>query len=137
LRPYSVGASLTGNFHGTAGACRFATKSSPPLKTPQSGVIHADDAKWREFIRDYAECENHPGIYILGCFARRVTLYSQQVRALNLIYGLHAIGELKAGEPVVVIGAGAAGPRVEGILPFGTLGKAGNCGFMMLCWVRL
>jgi HI0933-like protein len=68
-----------------------------------------EEAQWREFIKDYAECENHPGIYILGCFARHVTLYSQQVRALNLVYGLYAIGELKAGEQVVVIGAGAAG----------------------------
>ena len=67
------------------------------------------EAEWRNLLKEYAECQTHPGIYILGCFARHVTLYSQQVRALNLIYGLHKTGQLKEGDSIVVIGAGAAG----------------------------
>jgi len=50
-----------------------------------------------------------PAIYILGCFAERVTLYSQQVRALNLLDGLVETGRLQAGQKVCVIGAGAGG----------------------------
>lgn len=49
------------------------------------------------------------GVYALGCIDHRVTLYSQQVRALNLAAALVARGDAHAEEPVVVIGAGAAG----------------------------
>jgi len=48
-------------------------------------------------------------IYILGCFAQHLTLFSQQVRALNLIYGLFKSGKLVRGANVAVIGGGAAG----------------------------
>lgn len=52
----------------------------------------------------------HEGIYVLGCFERRVTLYSQQVRGTNLAFSLNAAGELKETNGVVaVIGGGAAG----------------------------
>ena len=47
--------------------------------------------------------------YLLGSFAKRVTLYSQQVRALNLIYALHKTNKFEKGSRVVVVGAGAAG----------------------------
>lgn len=36
-------------------------------------------------------------VYVLGSFERRITLYSQQVRALNLVYALTAAGHLAAG----------------------------------------
>jgi len=48
-------------------------------------------------------------VYILGSFARRVTLYSQQVRALNLVFALQRANRLKKSTKVAVIGAGAAG----------------------------
>jgi hypothetical protein len=48
-------------------------------------------------------------IYVLGCFARRVTLYTQQVRALNLIYALKQQGRLGPGTHLGIIGGGAAG----------------------------
>ena len=48
-------------------------------------------------------------MYVLGSFERRITLYSQQVRALNLVYELTAAGHLTAGQHVAVIGGGAAG----------------------------
>jgi hypothetical protein len=48
-------------------------------------------------------------IFVLGCFARHVTIYSQQVRALNLIWTLdHDYGGLKQ-KRVAIIGAGGAG----------------------------
>jgi tetratricopeptide (TPR) repeat protein len=50
-----------------------------------------------------------PGAFVLGSFERRVTLYSQQVRALSLIQALFAEHRLKAGERVAIVGGGAAG----------------------------
>ncbi len=49
------------------------------------------------------------GVFILGCFEQRVTLYSQQVRALNFIHALFETGKLKQGSKVLVVGGGAAG----------------------------
>ncbi|HEY1945507.1 MAG TPA: FAD-dependent oxidoreductase [Bryobacteraceae bacterium] len=53
--------------------------------------------------------DSMPDVYLLGCYARRVTLYSQQVRALNLIYALREEGKLVKDCEVAVIGGGAAG----------------------------
>jgi len=73
--------------------------------------IHAELTKeqWQDLIKTYAEVSTYPGVYILGCFAKRVTLYSQQVRAFNLVYGLHETEVIKRGRSAAVIGAGAAG----------------------------
>jgi hypothetical protein len=43
--------------------------------------------------------ENTP-IYVLRTLERRITVYSQQVRALNLVYALHTEGEIKPGYSV-------------------------------------
>jgi len=50
-------------------------------------------------------------VFILGCFARYATLYSQQVRALNLVTALRGAGLIPRGHPprIAVIGAGAGG----------------------------
>jgi hypothetical protein len=48
-------------------------------------------------------------LYIVGCLERRVTLYSQQVRALNLVHALIETGKLTATKKIAVVGAGAAG----------------------------
>ncbi|EPX57567.1 hypothetical protein D187_004916 [Cystobacter fuscus DSM 2262] len=53
-----------------------------------------------------------PGLYVLGCFERRVTLLSQQVRALNLVYALCERNLLLPEGRVCVIGGGAAGMTV-------------------------
>ncbi len=50
-----------------------------------------------------------PGVYVLGCLDRRVTIYSQQVRALNLAAALFEGKKVAPGDSVVVVGAGAAG----------------------------
>lgn len=53
---------------------------------------------------------DEPGVYILGCLReQRVTIRSQQVRALNLISALLSSGILQAGMSVAIIGGGAAG----------------------------
>ena len=64
---------------------------------------------WNKTLRTQFRVPGFPGLYVLGCYARRVTLYSQQVRALNLIYGLFKTQALKKGEEVVVVGGGGAG----------------------------
>ena len=46
---------------------------------------------------------------MLGSFARYVTIYSQQVRALNLVDALAKSGQLHSGSDLVVIGGGVAG----------------------------
>jgi HAD superfamily phosphoserine phosphatase-like hydrolase len=66
------------------------------------------DARIDDIIELY-KVPDRNGVYVLGCFARYATLYSQQVRALNLIYLLNQKNEICAGKSVVVIGAGAAG----------------------------
>jgi tetratricopeptide (TPR) repeat protein len=51
----------------------------------------------------------YPGLYLIGALERRVTVYSQQVRALNLVYSLLEEKQLEPGDDVAVIGGGVAG----------------------------
>lgn len=51
----------------------------------------------------------YPGTFILGSFAGRVTIYSQQVRALNLVDALCKTGQIAEGTPVAIVGGGIAG----------------------------
>jgi len=49
-------------------------------------------------------------VFVLGVNERRVTLYSQQCRALNLVWLLHETGVLEPGKgAVAVVGAGGSG----------------------------
>lgn len=48
-------------------------------------------------------------IFLLGTFESRITIYSQQIRAINLIYSLHKIKALKEGESIGIVGGGVAG----------------------------
>jgi NADH dehydrogenase FAD-containing subunit len=48
-------------------------------------------------------------VFLLGCLEKRVTLYSQQVRAINLAAALIDEGRIKANSRVAIIGGGAAG----------------------------
>jgi HAD superfamily phosphoserine phosphatase-like hydrolase len=52
---------------------------------------------------------NTQGIYVLGCFGRYVTVYSQQVRALNLAWALYKKGALARNTRIAVVGGGAGG----------------------------
>jgi hypothetical protein len=49
------------------------------------------------------------GIFVLGCFGRYITVYSQQVRALNLAWALQKTGALTNNTRIAVIGGGAGG----------------------------
>jgi hypothetical protein len=48
-------------------------------------------------------------LYVIGCFEKRVTIRSQQVRALNLVYSIHDKGLVSSGGKIAIMGGGAAG----------------------------
>lgn len=52
-----------------------------------------------------ARIPNLPEVY-LGCLERCVTVYSQQVPALNLIYALEQCAGLQPGARIGIVGAG-------------------------------
>jgi NB-ARC domain/Tetratricopeptide repeat/Pyridine nucleotide-disulphide oxidoreductase len=60
-------------------------------------------------VLTHMEVKGEPGLYVVGCFERRVTLSSQQVRALNLVYALHHEKQLGAGASIAIVGGSAAG----------------------------
>ncbi|MGO8995282.1 MAG: FAD-dependent oxidoreductase [Polyangiaceae bacterium] len=49
------------------------------------------------------------GVYTLGSLEKRLSVRSQQVRALNLVEALFATNTLRAGQVFAVVGGGAAG----------------------------
>ena len=69
------------------------------------------DPQWARFLQEYFEvpAPEFKDVYVLGSFAGKVTLYSQQVRALNLIFALHESGKLLKNAEIAIIGAGAGG----------------------------
>lgn len=48
-------------------------------------------------------------IYVIGCFDRRITVFTQQARALSLVRALFQENVLAPNKQIAVIGAGAAG----------------------------
>ncbi|WP_433947130.1 FAD-dependent oxidoreductase [Brevundimonas diminuta] len=56
-----------------------------------------------------AEHPTHANLFFLGAADRRITFYSQQVRALRLAHALSRLNRLHPHERIAVIGAGAAG----------------------------
>lgn len=61
---------------------------------------------------DWIKIAQHPysqHLFFLGTADQRITLYSQQVRALHLIHALSEKGYLRDKPQVAVVGAGAAG----------------------------
>src|SRR5215216_2027340 len=67
-----------------------------------------EDVRWAKIL-DLFAAPKRPSIYILGSFAKRVTFYSQQVRALNLIDALCKTGVVSEDSRVGIVGAGVAG----------------------------
>ena len=53
--------------------------------------------------------EGRDNVFLLGTFARYVTIYAQQVRALNLVSALVRGGRLSPRSQVGVVGGGIAG----------------------------
>jgi len=62
----------------------------------------------RDMLR-YAAVPGLDRAYVIGCLERRVTIYAQQVRALNTVNALFTTGRVQPGDTVVVLGAGFAG----------------------------
>lgn len=60
-------------------------------------------------IIDSLHVAEAPRLFVLGSLHQRVTLYSQQVRALNLIWALRSTSLLDSSSRVAIIGGGAAG----------------------------
>ena len=52
---------------------------------------------------------DRPNLFVIGSFDRRITFYSQQVRALSLVHGLKELGYLHPNPRIAVVGGGAAG----------------------------
>jgi heterodisulfide reductase subunit A-like polyferredoxin len=73
---------------------------------PSKPVTH--DALRTELIR-LSTVRDHPNVFILGSNARYVTVYNQQVRALNLVAALAKSGYLSRHSRVGVVGGGIAG----------------------------
>ncbi len=69
-------------------------------------------------ILDGFEVPGHRNWYSIGFGESRVTVFSQQVRALNLAWALRESGAVGVG-PVIVIGGGAAGLSVAAGLAHG------------------
>lgn len=67
-----------------------------------------EDEKRSELLR-LMSVRGYPNVYVLGCFARYVTIYAQQVRALNLVHALASGGVLSGHSAVAVVGGGIAG----------------------------
>lgn len=63
---------------------------------------------WTKVLRLFS-VPGYSHVYVLGSFATHVTLYSQQIRALNLIAALVETGVVWDQREVVVVGGGAAG----------------------------
>lgn len=63
---------------------------------------------WQDILA-LLQVPTHPNMFVLGSFAARVTVYSQQVRALNLIDALVSTGRIRRRSSVAIVGAGAAG----------------------------
>lgn len=60
-------------------------------------------------VIDGAAVRDRPNLFVIGAFDRRITFYSQQVRALSLVHALKELGYLHSNPRIAIIGGGAAG----------------------------
>src|SRR5450755_3930137 len=60
-------------------------------------------------IIDVALVPNTRSVFVLGSFERRVTVYAQQVRALNLVDAIIAQSLVREKGKVAIVGGGVAG----------------------------
>ncbi|MDX6404911.1 MAG: hypothetical protein QOH70_2366 [Blastocatellia bacterium] len=73
-----------------------------------------------EEILERMQVTGNAHTYALGCRESRVTIYAQQVRALNLVWALTELHQIDSDTRVVIVGAGAAG--LTAALGFGCKG---------------
>jgi hypothetical protein len=60
-------------------------------------------------ILDLMSPADSPSLYVLGAYAKRLTLYSQQTRAINLVDAIHWYRRPWDGVRLAVVGGGVAG----------------------------
>jgi hypothetical protein len=63
----------------------------------------------RSLLLKLFSVEGHPQVFVLGSQARYVTIYAQQVRALNLVSALAKSGYFSRSTRLAVVGGGIAG----------------------------
>ncbi len=81
----------------------------PSLRSRQKTARRLADPLLPQDIVDGAAVRGRPNLFVIGCFDRRITFYSQQVRALSLVHALKELGYFNASSRIAVIGGGAAG----------------------------
>jgi hypothetical protein len=62
-----------------------------------------------DFIIFQSTVKERPNTYSLGCYAKRVTFYSQQNRALNLVWALYKKDKINKASNIAIVGGGLAG----------------------------
>ncbi|NHA05470.1 FAD-dependent oxidoreductase [Mucilaginibacter sp. HC2] len=67
------------------------------------------DESASELIFEQSTVVEYPGVYTLGCYAKRVTFHSQQNRALNLVCALFEEGKINEKSKIGIVGGGLAG----------------------------
>jgi hypothetical protein len=67
-------------------------------------------------IIEGAEVQDCANLFVIGCYDRRITFYSQQVRALSLVDALKRLGYLNANPRIAIVGGGAAGTTAAAAL---------------------
>lgn len=85
-----------------------------------AATFRFDPKAWQHTMHDLqpqdviagAALPGYPNAYVLGCYDTRITLYSQQVRALQLAHALHVGHRVSAGSHVAVVGGGAGGMTI-------------------------
>lgn len=61
-----------------------------------------------DLLAEY-QVPGQPGLYVIGSFDRKTSLYFQQMRALNLIWLLESAGKLAHRPRICILGGGIAG----------------------------
>lgn len=79
-----------------------------PLRL-RHGLVKLAEPLLPQDVLDGAAVRDRPNLFVIGCYDRRITFYSQQVRALSLVHALKDLGYLNANPRIAVIGGGAAG----------------------------
>jgi hypothetical protein len=84
--------------------------SSPPPNPPPTPPLAPTTAPWDpERILHAMRPTGWTGLYVVGSFERRITVFTEQARALTLVRALFDAGGLEARNRVGIVGGGAAG----------------------------
>lgn len=76
---------------------------------PSSLIMTSTSPTSAPLILQHMGVPGERGLYVLGSFEGRVTIYSQQIRALNLIHALVSTGALNSESRVAIVGGGIGG----------------------------